>query len=473
MLSPTVKNIENIAKRPDRLLAIKENATITEAAKKMSDNHIGSLVVFDENDKFAGVITEHDMLAKVLTKSLSPDDVIVTDVMTTDAISCTLETVISDVEQLMAMHKIRHIPIIDNGVPIGMVSSRDVIAYQLTSNEAMKTAAEQLAMLTTQLKSLDFDDVIELAINQVPKSFHADWAVLCIKQNEPTNPMVHRKACPLSENYLLQPDGPAQFQKNDQVSYGKICEHCANIDSRPPAILIPISIHDQSADRLNRNLTSTGFLCMCRLETSSLSSQELQLYKASLLSEVLSAGLTNAKLYQNYQQARRDSQTDPLTGVGTRRVLDKVLAAEYARAARYNRPFSVAIVDIDNFKQINDQTGHAAGDKALKNLAKIMTNTIRSADIVTRYGGDEFVLLMPETEMHDAARILERIRRRVGTISVPKFHTLSISCGLAQWNGSIDDTPQSILKRADAALYQAKSDGRNKVVKSDPPKNKT
>jgi len=210
---------------------------------------------------------------------------------------------------------------------------------------------------------------------------------------------------------------------------------------------------------------------MCRLETSSLSSQELQLYKASLLSEVLSAGLTNAKLYQNYQQARRDSQTDPLTGVGTRRVLDKVLAAEYARAARYNRPFSVAIVDIDNFKQINDQTGHATGDKALKNLAKIMTNTIRSADIVTRYGGDEFVLLMPETEMHNAARILERIRRQAKTISIPKFRNVTISCGLAQWNSSIDDTPEKILKRADAALYQAKSEGRNKVVESNPAKN--
>ena len=471
MLSPTVKNIENIAKQPDRLLAVKENATITEAAKKMTENHIGCLVVFDENDKFVGVITERDMLANVLTKSLSPDDVIVNDIMTTNAISCTLDTAISDVEQLMAGHKIRHIPIIDNGAPIGMVSSRDVIAYQLTRNEAMKTAAEQLTMLTTQLKSLDFDDVIELAINQVPQTFHADWAVLCLKQNDTSNPMVHRKACPLSENYLLQPDGPAQFSKNEQVSYGKICRYCTNIDAQPPAIMIPISIHDQPAEHPDSNLKSTGFLCMCRLETSLLGSEELQLYKASLLSEVLSAGLTNAKLYQNYQQARRDSQTDPLTGVGTRRVLEKVLAAEYARAARYNRPFSIAIVDIDNFKQINDQTGHAAGDKALKNLAKIMTDTSRSADIVTRYGGDEFVLLMPETEMHNAARILERIRRQAKTISIPKFRNVTISCGLAQWNGSPDDTPLSILKRADAALYQAKNEGRNKVVESNPAEN--
>ncbi len=471
MLFPTVKNIENIAKQLDRLLAIKVNATIAEAAKKMTENHIGCLVIFDENDKFVGVITERDMLAHVLTKSLSPDDIVVTDIMTANPISCTLDTVISDVEQLMAKHKIRHIPIVENGVPIGMVSSRDVIAYRLSSNEAMKNAAEQLAMLTTELKSLDFNDVIELAINQVPQTFHAGWAVLCLPQNDTSNPIIHRKACPLSENYLLQPDGPAQFSKNEQVSYGKICKYCSDIDAQPPAILIPISIHDQPAEHPEGIPKSTGFLCMCRLEASSLGSEELQLYKASLLSEVLSAGLTNAKLYQNYQQARRDSQTDPLTGVGTRRVLDKVLTVEYARVARYNRAFSVAIVDIDNFKQINDQTGHAAGDKALKKLAKIMTNTIRATDIVTRYGGDEFVLLMPETEMHDAARILERIRRQARTISIPKFRTITISCGLAQWNGSDDDTPQAILKRADAALYQAKNEGRNKVVESNPAKN--
>jgi len=100
-----------------------------------------------------------------------------------------------------------------------------------------------------------------------------------------------------------------------------------------------------------------------------------------------------------------------------------------------------------------------------------MTNTIRSADIVTRYGGDEFVLLMPETEMHNAARILERIRRQAKTISIPKFCNVTISCGLAQWNGSPDDTPLSILKRADAALYQAKNEGRNKVVESNPAEN--
>ena len=189
--------------------------------------------------------------------------------------------------------------------------------------------------------------------------------------------------------------------------------------------------------------------------------------------EVLSANLTNAKLYQDYQKARRDSETDPLTGVGTRRVLERVLKTEYARATRYNNYFSVAIVDIDNFKEINDNAGHAAGDRALQQLAKIMRNNVRTTDmIITRYGGDEFVMVMPETKLKGAKVLLERLRRQVKGISIPKVQSITISCGLAEWNqGPPPDNAETILKRADTALYQAKRKGRNRVVTSKNPVN--
>jgi diguanylate cyclase (GGDEF)-like protein len=207
---------------------------------------------------------------------------------------------------------------------------------------------------------------------------------------------------------------------------------------------------------------------MCWLNPDSTGPEELLLYKASLLRDVLSVNLTNAKLYQNYQEARRDSETDPLTGLGTRRVLEKVLKAECARAARYNCCFSVAIVDVDNFKQINDTAGHAAGDNVLRLLAKTMRRNVRMTDvIIARYGGDEFVLLMLETKLSGAKVLLERLRRHVKTISLPKIKSVTISCGLAKWNeGPPPDTAETILKRADDALYEAKHSGRNRVVTS-------
>jgi len=472
-LTPTVKDIEQVLKQPAKLLAIEESATAAEAARKMTDNQVGCLVVFDSQDKFAGVLTERDMLAKILTRSLPPDKVLVKHIMTTEAISCTIDTPIATVEELMAEHKIRHVPIVENDVPTGMVSSRDVIAYQLRSNKAMKNAAEQLAMLSAGLKSLDFDDVIELAINEVPKSFDADRAVLCFAQKGSSPPMIYRKACPLSQEKLLSPEKMRKLSGNGQIISGEncneACKKCKTPAGQASRLIIPLSIQEQFNDRDGSTISRCGFLCMCRLHPSSIGPEELRLYKASLLQEVLNANLTSAKLYQNYQKARRDSEIDPLTGVGTRRVLDQVLKVEYSRALRYKHGLSIAIVDVDNFKEINDSAGHAAGDRMLRQLAKIMRHNVRMTDIIiARYGGDEFVLLMPETKLNEATVLLERLRRQVKTVSIPKVRSATISCGVAEWSGSPEESAENILQRADTALYEAKHTGRNRVVTAQP-----
>jgi diguanylate cyclase (GGDEF)-like protein len=438
----------------------------------MSDNQVGCLVVLDAQNKFAGVVTERDMLAKVMTKFLSQDSLSVRDIMTTDVVSCTMDTPAVKVEQLMAEYKIRHIPIVEDGVPVGMVSSRDIIAHQISSNEAMRSAAEQLAMLPTGLKSLDFEDVVALAINEVPKSFNADCAALCFTQKDSSPPVIYRKGCPPAGEKLLNQEKIKQLSQNKQIIFGEtcseICNQCSTTGSRPSGLIIPLSICDQSNGTIDSSVTMHGFLCMCWLNPDSTGPEELLLYKASLLRDVLSVNLTNAKLYQNYQEARRDSETDPLTGLGTRRVLERVLKAECARASRYNCSFSVAIVDVDNFKQINDTAGHAAGDNVLRLLAKTMRRNVRMTDvIIARYGGDEFVLLMLETKLSGAKVLLERLRRHVKTISLPEIKSVTVSCGLAEWDeGPPPDTAETILKRADDALYEAKRSGRNRVVTS-------
>jgi diguanylate cyclase (GGDEF)-like protein len=347
-----------------------------------------------------------------------------------------------------------------------MISGRDTIAYQLRTNKAMKGAAEQLAMLSTGLKSLDFDDVIALAINEVPRSFGADQAVLCFEQKGSLAAMVYRKGCCLPEESLLNPEKMKGLFQNGQVVCGRVCDECKMSGGQAPRLVIPLSIHQQSGDRGDNSVSREGFLCMCRFHPSSMDPEELRLYKASLLREVLSVNLTNAKLYQNYREARRDSEIDPLTGVGARRVLEQMLKAEYARAIRYQRCFSVAIVDLDNFKQINDSAGHAAGDGALRQLAKIMRANARKVDMLARYGGDEFVLLMPETKLNEAVELLERLCRQVKTITIPNVQSITVSCGVAEWGGIPTDTAENVLRRADAALYEAKRKGRNCVVTS-------
>jgi diguanylate cyclase (GGDEF)-like protein len=492
MRTSTVKNIERVGRQSYKLLTIRETDTVAQAAIKMSENQVGCLVVLDANDKLVGVVTERDMLAKVITKSLSPDKLPVRDIMTTDVISCIMDTPVAKVEQLMSEHKIRHVPIVDDAVPVGMVSSRDIIAYQLSSNQAMKNAAEQLAMLPTALKSLDFDDVVALAINEVPRSFNADNAVLCLAQNGTSPPVIYRRDITRGKEELLDPESIQQLLQYERIVFGKTCDKFCNVlcsrcntrGGQSTGIVIPLHICDQLDANSDSSTTSHGFLCMCWLNPDSIGPEDSLIYKASLLRDVLSVNLTNARLYHNYQEARHDSETDPLTGLGTRRVIENVLRAECARAERYSRRFSVAIIDVDKFKQINDTAGHAAGDSILKLMANTMRQNVRTSDvIIARYGGDEFVLLMLETKLNGAKVILERLRRHVSTISlpkvgsftitraksftIPKIKSVTISCGLAEWNeGPPPDTAETVLKRADDALYEAKRAGRDRVVAS-------
>ena len=466
MWMPRVKDIEHIVKQPEKLLVTHDDATVAEAAKIMSDHQVGALIVLGEDNRLAGIVSERDMLREVLAKAKSANDILVKDIMTDRPVYCTLENTMAQVEQLMAKHKIRHLPIVQNGKPVGIISSRDVMAHRLGNNKMMKIAAEQMALLSTGLKSLDFDDVVELAINEVPKSFQADCAVLYLDQKDGTA-LVYANGCPLTKEKLQDLARDGAVSKDNQIIYDQVCTHCKKAGRRSPNLIIPLTVHDQCAGFGGSDKPTRGFLCICGMKEASDGARERRLYKASLLREVLSVNLTNARLYQNYQRARRDSETDPLTSVGTRRVLDQLLKIEFSRAVRYHKAFSVAIIDLDNFKQINDSAGHAAGDNALRQLAKAMVETCRKSDVIVRYGGDEFILLMPETDLHDAAVLLERLRRKVRTISVPKVKRITISCGVAEllWGGP-SDTPEEIIKRADAALYEAKRAGRNRVVTS-------
>ena len=124
---------------------------------------------------------------------------------------------------------------------------------------------------------------------------------------------------------------------------------------------------------------------------------------------------------------------------------------------------ALAIFDLDNFKTINDLLGHGTGDEALKKLAKCMKREKRTTDILTRYGGDEFVMIMPETKAIDAVILLERIRDKVQQIKLTKNLPMTISCGIAEHSFKPIESTREVMRRADMALYEAKSAGRNCV----------
>jgi diguanylate cyclase (GGDEF)-like protein len=172
----------------------------------------------------------------------------------------------------------------------------------------------------------------------------------------------------------------------------------------------------------------------------------------------------------------QESITDPLMGIYNRRYLERRLTSEVARASRYGMPLSVLLLDIDHFKRINDSYGHQVGDVVLAELAQLIVNTVRTTDIVTRYGGEEIMVIAPSTPLRTAANLAERLRKIIEhrPFDVPaKLHRklkalhITVSVGVACFGQNANDF-QSLIQSTDEALYRAKKKGRNCVITARP-----
>lgn len=156
------------------------------------------------------------------------------------------------------------------------------------------------------------------------------------------------------------------------------------------------------------------------------------------------------------------SITDKLTNLYNRRKLDELIEIEINRSERFNHTFGLAIIDIDHFKSVNDTYGHQVGDKVLIEMANIIQNNLRKTDFVGRLGGEEFVIICPESNIEDLTSLMEMFREKIATYDFDVVHNKTASFGLTL--SKKGDSIQSILQRADKALYAAKDSGRNKVV---------
>lgn len=167
-----------------------------------------------------------------------------------------------------------------------------------------------------------------------------------------------------------------------------------------------------------------------------------------------------------YKQATRD----PLTGLSNRSYFQNEIQKFASIAVRYSRVFSVMMLDIDFFKRINDTFGHDVGDNVLKMVATILLKHVRSHDVAARFGGEEFIILLPETPLNGAVAVAERIRAAVESCNFEPFGCnlrVTVSSGIADYP-NCGTEPEELIKRADEALYQAKTSGRNRVCAATP-----
>jgi len=237
------------------------------------------------------------------------------------------------------------------------------------------------------------------------------------------------------------------FVAHDYLSYTNDLKNCA------------YSVGKNARHRLNYQLTiqneRLGQLVLSRKRKFSKSETEM----LENLTSALLYPLRNALMYR---EAVRAAQKDTLTGTGNRAALNEALSREIEVAQRHDRTLGMIIFDIDHFKDINDTYGHTTGDCLLKALTETAEDTIRISDQLFRYGGEEFVVLLPETGLNGVKRLAERIRRNVAALECvceDKHIKITASFGIAILKA--DETEESFFIRVDKAMYKAKNEGRN------------
>ena len=215
----------------------------------------------------------------------------------------------------------------------------------------------------------------------------------------------------------------------------------------------------------------SGAICLADTEPSSLSAADidgLSAYASDLERQLESALATirqtsvPIRTTTDVETLERLAVTDPLTGLTNRRGGERSVASEISRARRQRTPLSSIFIDIDHFKRINDTFGHQAGDRLLRDLSDLLRRELRAYDILIRWGGEEFLLILPGVNLEQARSLAERIRSTVERLDTQGLGPVTISAGTAALDGSYDF--ETMLTAADRRLYQAKSSGRNAVV---------
>jgi diguanylate cyclase (GGDEF)-like protein len=235
---------------------------------------------------------------------------------------------------------------------------------------------------------------------------------------------------------FVQPGGPEPWES----ARGVTVPAAKNVHIRA---YVPAAIESHRKNAAYLRVVEAGLLALAAL---------------MLLTLVLARPLLRAFRWTEEQAS--EARIDSLTALANRRAVEEILAAEISRAERFAHQLAVVLLDLDRFKEINDSFGHAAGDVMLRAVSRLLTSLARQGDTVARWGGEEFIVVLPETDPAGAERFAERLRRTIEAHSVGEMQTTT-SCGVASMVA--EDTVEDLLGAADQALYLAKSNGRNRT----------
>ncbi|MBN1288967.1 MAG: GGDEF domain-containing protein [Actinobacteria bacterium] len=310
----------------------------------------------------------------------------------------------------------------------------------------------------------NLNEIFKESLEEARRVFHADSGII-YSVNQETGKLSIVSSFGYSDKLLekMKEKGISHISSCDACTRGDTiivenlstddkCPNLAKVDSGS-SVCIPIT----SKNSLR------GVLHLRRSEVEAFSEEDIQL--ATAMTYQFGVAMQRASLFD---QLNTLAITDPLTGLYNLRRLNRDLGREIQRSGLYHRPFSIIMSDIDHFKQLNDTFGHQAGDEIIRIVARALNKSTRDVDLVYRYGGDEFTILMPETDGEQAVEAAERYLHEISSLKVAiDDYTqpigVTISIGLVSFTRETFE-PEELIAQADRALYIAKATGRNKVI---------
>jgi diguanylate cyclase (GGDEF)-like protein len=340
-----------------------------------------------------------------------------------------------------------------------------------SSSERKETAIggvpllEQITPLARQINCLDIHRIATICVKKIPRLLRARLASLYVLDDANdrlhlqkfNHPYLINKIVSLNQN---PPTAMAMAARNRKII------HINDIDAHTEPV-IKRSQRPYAGNYGTKNCVIVPLLCQDKVvgvlnladKTGAEDFTHEDIALAELVGQLVGASIGNISLFERIQHQAR---TDGLTGLANHKTFYEVLERELWRSKRYGEQISLIMVDVDNLKQINDQFGHRAGDKVLKEISKRVQESVRQIDTAARYGGDEFAIILPNTSLTDAAVVAERMVNVVADTPIvwrKDEIPISISVGLGQYD--VDDTPDDITSRSDKALYSAKQSGKN------------
>jgi diguanylate cyclase (GGDEF)-like protein len=324
-------------------------------------------------------------------------------------------------------------------------------------SEALERAQEEgrrNRMLGELAGTIDLDEVLTRTLDAAGAMPGVDAALARIDNSDET-PIIATLGLSTEEAQRQAIAGPPGGPEARSISlvYQYPSEMVA--DDSPSSL-----IHSGLAVPIASDSTPIGFIAVfSRLRSHSWNEDEVR----ELEELALRAGpaIENAK---RFREARQLADLDALTGLHNRRYFHETLAREVARANRYDRKLALIVLDLDDFKAINDRIGHLAGDAVIAESAERVRDVVRSADIACRVGGDEFAVILPESTLADADQLYRRLQAALSARPIGQAGRLSFSAGVAELKP--EDDPTAFFERADEALYAAKERGKAQVVAS-------